>query len=304
MFRRIAFAFFLFIYLAAPVQAADKLKVVATTTAFAELARVVGGDWVDVEHLASPKQNVHFVEVKPSHVKKVRLADLFIDSGIDLEAWTDPLLEAVGKPDLWRGGSRNVGLAADVRLLEVPDRLDRSLGDIHAYGNPHFWLDPRNLRPMARTLAARLAAMDPVHAEDYASNERRFGLELDAKISEWKSICARCAGRGIVSYHKDLEYFADFLQIRIAGTIEPKPGIPPTPRHLLELETRMRADGARVIAIQTYFSRDIADTLAAKTGAKVAIVAQNPGELPGTDKLFDYYDRNVSSIARAMDGNS
>jgi zinc/manganese transport system substrate-binding protein len=269
-------------------------------TTFGELAREIAGDKAEVTVIASPKFNPHFIQPKPSDVRKVAKADAFVFAGLDLEAWVDPLLEAAGKPDLFRGAARNIDLSEGVPLVDVPERLDRSKGDLHAFGNPHYWTSPENARRMAATLARRLGEIDPANAPVYDANDKRFERKLDQKIAEWKSECSHCSGKEIVSYHQDIEYLADFLGLTVRMFVEPKPGIPPGPQHMAELESAMRERSVHVITMPTYYSRSAVETLAAKTGSKIAIIVQNVGEVPQAKDIWSYYDYNVGTLAEAL----
>ena len=282
-------------------EAADKLKVAASSTMFADLAKRIGGDNVDVTALASPKFNIHFYQPTPTNVRNTAKADLFVFAGLDLEAWVDPLLEAAGKPELFRGGSRNVDLSQGITLLKPPaGPLSRSMGDQHLFGNPHFNLNPENLRIMAGTLLEKFKEIDSSNAASYEANTLRFEEELDKKIREWKGLCSGCSGKEIVSYHEDIEYLADFLGLKAEQFIESKPGIPPTPKHLQFMEGYIRDKGIKAIVLPTYYPRDAADALARKVDAKVVTVCQNAGEVPGTEDVFGFFDYNVRQINEAL----
>lgn len=287
---------------AAPeLHAADgKLKVIATTAFFADLVRQIGKDNVEVKYVASPKFNVHFIAPRPSDVRNTANADLFVHAGLDIEAWVEPLLDAAGKPALFRGGEGNVDLSEGIPLLKVPPaRPTRAEGDIHLFGNPHYTLNPENSRIMARTILARLKEKDPSHAAGYEAGAAEFLSRLDGKIAEWKARCAGFRGAEIISYHDDIAYFADFLGLKAEQFIEPKPGIPPTPRHLQFLEEYARANRIKAIVMPTYFPRDAADALAGKIGVRVVTICQNAGELAGTDDVFNFFDFNVKALSGA-----
>src|SRR3990167_535068 len=186
----------------APLYAAAPLKVVTTTTFFADLVKKVGGDRVEVKSVASPKFNVHFIQPKPSDVRNVSRSDLYVFAGLDLESWSDPLVEAAGKPEFFRGGARSIDLSEGVRLLNAPaGEPSRSQGDVHLFGNPHYHLSPENAKVMAGILAEKLAGFDPSHAEEYRSNAQAFTAELDRRIAGWKAGCAHCAGKEVYAYH-------------------------------------------------------------------------------------------------------
>jgi zinc/manganese transport system substrate-binding protein len=286
---------------APPLHAAEPLKIVATQALFADLVKEVGKDAVEVSFVASPKFNVHFIQPKPSDVRRVSKADLYVNSGLDLEAWSDPLLEAAGKPSLFRGADRNLDLSRGIPLRNVPEgSLSRSEGDQHLFGNPHFHMDPENARTMVKTIADKLKGIDPANAAAYEANAADFLARLDARLEEWKRECAHCAGQEILSYHDDVEYLAHFLGLTAHRFLEPKPGIPPTARHLASLVADVKEHGVRAIVQPTYYSRNTADYVAGKTGAKVVLIAQNAGELPGTETFFGLFDANVKAISEAL----
>lgn len=277
------------------------LKVVATQTMYASVVKEIAGDKADVKYVAPPKFNVHFIQPKPTDVRNVTKADLYIYAGLDLEAWSDSLLEAAGKPELFRGRERNVDMSKGVRLLETPDRpLSRAEGDIHLFGNPHYNLNPENVKIMAENILTKLKSVDPDNASYYETNEKNFVSRLDEKIAEWKKLCADCKGREVLSYHKDITYFADFLGLKAEQCIEPKPGIPPTPKHLEFLEGYVKANNIKAIVMPTYYSKNAAEKLAQRVGAKVVTICQNVGELPGTDDVFDFFDYNFRQISEAL----
>lgn len=277
---------------------AAPLKVVTTTTTFADLVRRVGGEGVEVAAVAPSHFNVHFIQPRPSDVRRVARADLFVHAGLDLEAWVDPLLEAAGRPELFRGGGRNLDLSSGVPLRKVPEHEpSREHGDMHLYGNPHYHLDPRNARIAAASIAAKLSALDPSGADGYARRLAEFERALDAKLAEWKALCAHCAGKEIFAFHDDVEYLADFLGVRALQFFEPKPGVPPSPKHLQFLRQYAREHGVKVLAMATYYERPPAEAFAATAGLRVVSVGQNAGELPGTEDVLAFYETNVRAIA-------
>ncbi len=281
--------------------AQDKLNIVTTQTIFADLVQEVGGDKVHVSAIANPKYNIHFIHLRPSDVRKVSKADLYFNAGMDLEAWSDPLLEAAGNPKLFRYAENNVDLSSGIHFLEVPDHpASRSEGDIHLFGNPHFHMNPENARIMVGVITDKLKETDPANADYYEANAEKFLTKLDSKIAEWKNLCAACRGQEIISYHEDIEYFADFLGLKAKEFLEPKPGIPPTPKHIQFLENYAKEHHIKAIILPTYYSRKDADKLAQRIGSKVVIICQGAGELPGTEGFFDFFDYNVKAIAEVF----
>lgn len=288
--------------LAGPAFAEPGLRVTATLSTFADLAKQIGGEHVEVSHVAPARFNPHFIEPRPSDVLKVKKAGLFLHAGLDLEAWRDPLLEASGNTAVFLGQPGNLDLSVGVRLLEVPQGpLTRFMGDIHIFGNPHYWLSPDNVRVMAQAICDKLCAVDPQHEQEYHRNLEGFLARLDAKIPEWRKQLEPYRGRELIGYHNEWIYLVEFAGLKMEKFLEPKPGIPPTPQHLGDLERHMKERGIGVLAQSTYFSRTAADTLAKRTGAKVVLLCQNVGELPEAKDYFAFMDYNVRQLAEALE---
>ena len=284
-----------------PLIAAETLKIVTTQAMYADIVKQIGKDKVDVKFVASPRFNVHFIQPKPSDVRHVAHADFVVWTGMDLEGWWEPLLEAAGKPGFFPGRDRSVDMSKGIKILKVPYHpLSRAEGDIHLFGNPHITMDPENMKIMASTVLDKLKEVDPMNASFYVENQRTFVSKLDSKISEWKTLCVHCKGQEIVSYHDDIEYFADFLGLKVEQFLEPKPGIPPTPKHLEFLQEYIKSNGIKAIVMPTYFPHDAAESLTKKIGGKVVTICQNLGELPETGDIFSFFDYNFKQISEAL----
>ena len=280
--------------------AAETLKVVTTTSTFAALVKEIGGEKVTVDPIASPKRNIHFIQPKPSDVRSVVKADLFVFAGLDLEIWADSLLEAAGKPRLFRGGDRNLDLSHGIELRKVPQHLSRSEGDVHAHGNPHIHMSPENMKIMANNVFLKFSEIDAANADFYKKRYEDFIVKLDAKLLEWKEMAAPIAGKEIVSYHDDIEYLAAFLGVKAEQFVEPKPGIGATPKHLQFLENYMKSNKIQVIVTPSYYSQTDNKTLAERAGAKVVLTAQNVGEIEKDQDLFGFYETNIKQISEAL----
>src|SRR5215467_11315248 len=228
--------------------AADKLKVVATTADLAAVARAVGGDDVDVTTLARPTEDPHFVDAKPSFIRIVNQADVLIEGGASLEAgWLPPILDSARNAKISPGSPGRVVAAQGIRLLDVPAQLDRSMGDVHPQGNPHFMLDPVAAKTVARSIQTAYCAVDGQRCADYEAALHRFEDAVEARLAGWRAALAPLKGTKVVTYHKDFDYFFDRFGMDVVDTLEPKPGIPPSPTHLTELIPKMRAGGVRLI---------------------------------------------------------
>lgn len=280
----------------------QKMKIVATTTTFASLVRAITGDLAEVKSISLPKFNTHFFQPKFSDVRNVKKADLFVQAGLDHELWTEAILEAAGKPRLFRGAEGNVAMSEGVRLLDVPEnKLSREQGDVHIFGNPHIWMSPENARMMTEHLLERLKKHQPENAAAFDANGKAFLELLDKKIPEWKATVAQnVKGKEVISYHKDIAYFADFMGFKALRFYEPKPGIPPSPKEVLSLEKYIKENGIKAIVQPVYYSREATDALAKRTGAKVYIICQNAGEIPGTEDYIRLFDYNVKTLSEAL----
>lgn len=279
------------------------LKVAATLSTFADLVKQVGGDRVEVSTIAPPRFNPHFIEPRPSDVLKVKKADLLVHAGLDLEVWRGPLIDAAGNPRAFPGQPGELDLSKGIALLEVPDKpLSRLMGDIHLFGNPHYWTSPENGRIMVRAIAEKLVEMDPAHAEEYRERLSGFLARLDGKIAEWKQLCLGLKGKEVVAYHNQWPYLAQFTGIKVEQFLEPKPGVPPSPKHLGFLEQYMKERGIRAIIQPTYFQKGSSEALARRVGGEVVILCEGVKELPEASDYIAFVDYNVRQLVQAVGG--
>jgi zinc/manganese transport system substrate-binding protein len=279
-----------------------KLNVVATTPDIASIAKEIGGDKIELTTLARPTEDPHFVDAKPSFIVKLNKADVLIHGGAELEiGWLPKLLEQARNAKIVGAAKGEVRCCDGVRMLQVPDKLDRSAGDIHAAGNPHFMIDPENAKIVAHHISAAFGNSDAANREFYEANSKRFIETLDAKLVEWKAKLDPFKGRQVVAYHNSWLYFAERFGLKIEIFLEPKPGIPPSPSHLAAVIAKMKELDARVIIVDPYLDRKTAETVARGTGAKVVNVSQFPGGVKGTEAgyiaLMDYL---VDTMATAL----
>ena len=279
----------------------DKLRVVATTPDLASIAREIGGEAVNVLALAKPTEDPHFVDAKPSHIVTLNRADVLIEGGAELElGWLPPLLESSRNARIVAGSPGRIVASNGVRMLETPAAFDRSKGDVHSLGNPHFMIDPVNVRIIAAAMADHFARVDPESAALYTANLAKFNALLGAKLAEWQKQLEPFHGARIVTYHRDFVYLADRFKLEVVETLEPKPGIAPSPSHLAKVIRTMKATSARVILVQPYQSRRTAETVARQTGAVVLDIAQQPGARTDTKTYFDMMDYMVTTLAAAL----
>lgn len=274
----------------------------ATTPDLAAIAKEIGGDRIELTTMARPTEDPHFVDPKPSFIVKLNKADVLIHGGAELEVgWLPKLVEQARNARIIGAAKGEVRCCEGVQMREVPEKLDRSAGDIHAAGNPHFLVDPENAKIVAHHIADAFASLDAANREFYAANAKRFMAALDAKLAEWQAKLAPFKGEHLVAYHNSWLYFAERFGLKIEIFLEPKPGIPPSPAHLATVMAKMKGQNARVVIVDPYLNRKTAETVARSTGAKVVAVTQFPGGVKGTEggyiALMDYL---VNSLATAL----
>ena len=281
--------------------AAAQIRVVATTPDLASVAREIGGDKVNVVALAKPTEDPHYVDAKPSHIVTLNRADALIEGGAELElGWLPPLLENSRNSKISAGAPGRIVASDGVKMLEIPTSFDRSKGDVHSLGNPHFMIDPVTVKIVARNIANHLAQVDPKNAATYNGNLSRFNAKLDAKYADWQKQLAPYRGARIVTYHKDFVYFAERFGLNIVDELEPKPGIAPSPAHLAQVIGKMKAGNAKVILVQPFQNRKTAETVARQTGATVLDTPEQPGAASNTNTYFDMMDNLVHTLAGGL----
>ena len=286
-----------------PLAAQAGLRVVTTTTDLKWLVEAVGGDLVSVESLSSGGQDIHFVEPRPSMVVKLKRADVLVRTGLDLDMWADSLGAAARNGRVVYGAPGYVDTSVGIDLLQIPTgKVDAAMGDLHIYGNPHYWLDPANAAVIAKNIEDGLARVDPTGAAVYAENRRKFLAALDAKLKEWEKKAAPLKGLKVVTYHNSWVYFARRFGLELFGNIEPKPGLPPSPSHVNKLIAMMKEKGAGIIMAESYFPLKGARMVADKTGARLVVVPSSAGGLPGVRTYFDVFDQVLDALLDARGG--
>jgi len=284
-----------------PVIAQAKLNVVATLPDLGSLAREIGGDNVNVTVLAKPTEDPHFVDARPSFVVALRSADVLIDGGAELElGWLPPLLQNARNAKLDVGKPGRVQASQGVRLMNVPTNVTRAAGDVHALGNPHFGVDPIIAKAIAQHIAQSFSALDPANAATYDANYKKFEAAINARLQQWGTTMLPFKGQHVAAYHDSWPYFGHRFGLEIDIFLEPKPGIPPSPSHLAEVITQMKAQKIKAIIVEPYHDRKIAERVASATGAQVVDFAQYPGALPNTDGYIKLIDALVSRLAAAL----
>jgi ABC-type Zn uptake system ZnuABC Zn-binding protein ZnuA len=279
---------------------AQSIRVITTVPDLADMTKQIGKELVNVESLTTGVEFMHAVPVKPSFVPKLNRADVLVVIGLDLEmSWLPALLEVANNSKILPGQSGHIDCSVGISVAEVPRTVDRAEGDVHPRGNPHYSLDPVNGRIMARNIADGLARNFPQHKPAFEKNLKAYLVELDKAIIRWESMAAPLKGVKIVPYHQDWTYFANRFGLQIIGSIELKPGIEPTPNHLLALTQRMQQDKAQVIIYGAQSDR-FPRQLAGQTGAAVVRLQQIAGGSPETDTYIKFIDYNLRSLLAAV----
>jgi ABC-type Zn uptake system ZnuABC Zn-binding protein ZnuA len=304
-FTVVAVALMLFCGLLFPAAglADDKLQIMTATTDLAALAQEVGGDKVNVESIARGYQDPHFVEAKPSFLLKLRRADLLIVVGLELEiGWLPPLITQSTNPKIQVGAPGYFDASRYARILEIPTgQVTRAEGDVHPLGNPHYWLDPENGLRIARAIQDKLSEMRPNDSAYFAQRYASFEQHLKQADQQWLAEMKPYAGRKIVTYHRSWPNFAEHFSLNVIGYVEPRPGIPPSPQHTVELIGLMKREGVKVIVVEPYFDLKTPNAVARETGGQVLVLTPSVGgekEITDYFKLFDY---DIAKLKQAFD---
>ncbi len=285
------------------VAAPKKLKVVTTLTDLASLAQEVGGDKIDVEPLAKGYQDPHFVEPKPSFLLKLRNTDLLILVGLDLEiGWLPPLITQSGNGKIQPAGQGYLDASQFAQILEIPQgKVTRAEGDVHPLGNPHYWLDPNNGRRIARGIANKLGELDPPDAAYFQQRYQDFEKRLLEAEKRWDAEMAAYRGRKIVTYHRSWPNFAEHFGLDVIGYVEPRPGIPPTPSHTIELVNLMKRENVKIVLVEPYFDLKTPNSIASMTGGKVVQMMPSVGGKPEITDYFKLFDYDINLLKQALD---
>ncbi len=290
---------------AVPAHAAT--NVVTTTEDLAAITREVGGEKVKVESLSRGYQDPHFVEAKPSFVIKLHGADLLIAVGRELEiGWLPPLVNQARNAKIQPGGEGYLDASQGVKILEIPTgQVTRAMGDVHPQGNPHYWLDPDNGKRIAKAVRAKLSALSPADAASFAQREEAFEKRMTEAQKKWDAQMAPYQGTKIVTYHRSWPNFVDRFGLDVIGYVEPRPGIPPSPSHTIDLINEMKAKNVKIILVEPYFDLKTPNSIARETGAKVVVMAPSVGaekEITDYVSLFDYDVKLLSAALKEATG--
>jgi zinc/manganese transport system substrate-binding protein len=278
------------------------LHVVSSIPTLGSLAKEVGGNRVEVESLGKGYQDPHFIEPKPSLMLVLNRADLLLHVGLELEiGWLPPLVLGSRNPKIQVGEPGNLDCSRAIPVVDIPTtKVDRSMGDIHPQGNPHYWLPPANARIVAREIAQRLMQLDPEGRAGYEKNLASFNARVDAKEKEWAPEVAKLKGVKVATYHKSWSYVSHWLGMEEIGYVEPKPGIPPDPQHLSRLIAAMKQDGAKLLLMEDFYNKSVATLVAEKAGAKLLDLPTDVGARPEIKDWFTLVDAVVKALSSAV----
>jgi zinc/manganese transport system substrate-binding protein len=285
---------------AAPLRALAALDIFACTPEWGALARELGGERASVYTATNALQDPHHVEARPSLIARARRADLVVCTGAELEiGWLPLVLTQSGNPKIQLGQRGYFEAASAAKLIEVPQRVDRAMGDVHASGNPHLHLDPRNIARVAKALAQRMSVLDAKDASYYLERELEFQKRWQAATLRWEREAEPLAGMPIVVYHKDLSYFIAWLGLREVGTLEPKPGLPPSAAHLAELLAGLKQSPAKAVVRSAYNDPRAADWLAHEARLPAVVVPFTVGGTEGAKDLYGLFEDTIVRLKAA-----
>ena len=280
---------------------AGNIKVVTTTTDLKSITEMVGGNKVSVSSIATGYQNPHFVDPKPSYIINLSNADLFVTVGLDLETgWSPSLLSSSRNSRIQKGSPGYVDASESVGLLQVPTSLNRGEGDIHIYGNPHYWLDPLNGKVIARNIANGLERIDPANKIFYETNLQTFFTKINNKMAEWQAKMAPYKGSKIIAYHNEWCYFEKRFGLEIVDFMEPKPGIPPSPSQLVKVIKEVAANKIKVIISSPYFTTSSSDVVAKQTGVKELTLATSTNAFDQVKDYFGLFDYDIDQLISVL----
>ncbi len=280
---------------------AGNIKVVTTTTDLKSIAELIGGNKVSVSSIATGYQNPHFVDPKPSYIISLSNADLFVTVGLDLETgWSPQLLSSSRNTKIQKGAPGYVDASVGIGLLQVPSSVNRAEGDIHIFGNPHYWLDPMNGKQIARNIANGLERVDPADKALFETNLQSFDKKIDDKIKEWSAKMAAFKGSKIIAYHNEWVYFETRFGLEIVDFMEPKPGIPPTPSQLVKVIKEIKSDNIKVIISSPYFTTSSSDVVVKQTSAKALTMATSVGGFDQIKNYFDLFDYDINQLTAVL----
>jgi ABC-type Zn uptake system ZnuABC Zn-binding protein ZnuA len=300
-FRRAAVTVVLLLA-ATPALAQGRLNVVTTTEDLASIAREVGGDRIDVEAIARGYQDPHFVEAKPSFILRLQRADLLVVVGRDLEiGWLPPLIQQSRNSKIQAGANGYLDASLRARILDIPQgQITRAMGDVHPLGNPHYWLDPENGKVIARAIFEKLAQLRPADRVFFEQRLNDFNGRVDAAEKRWLAAMAPYKGLKVATYHRSFTNFADRFGLDVMGYVEPRPGIPPSPQHTLDLINEMKQQNVKLVLVEPYFDLRTPNSVGRGTGAEVLVMPPSVGGVKEVTDYFKLFDYNINLLITAL----
>ena len=285
-----------------PLSAQSKLNVVATTEDLGSLTREVGGDRVNVDAIARGYQDPHFVEAKPSFILKLQRADLLVVVGRELEiGWLPPLIQQSRNAKIQPGANGYLDASQEARILDIPQgQVTRAMGDVHPLGNPHYWLDPENGKIIARAIANKLSQLRPNDKAYFDGRLADFNGRLDVALRRWAATMAPYRGVKVVTYHRSYPNFAERFGLDIIGYVEPRPGIPPTPQHTLDLINEMKRQNVKIVIVEPYFDLKTPNAIGRETGAAVLVLPPSVGGIKEITDYFKLFDYDINLLVNAI----
>jgi zinc/manganese transport system substrate-binding protein len=292
----------LIVALSGPARAQGKLNVIATTEDLASIGRDVGGDRITIESIAKGYQDPHFVEAKPSFILKLQKADVLIVVGRELEiGWLPPLVQQSRNGKIQPGGQGYLDASLGAQILEMPTgQVTRAEGDVHPLGNPHYWMDPENGKRIAKEIADKFDQLRPNDRAYFDMRLNDFTARLDAAEKRWLAMMAPYKGTKVVTYHRSFPNFAQRFGLEIVGYVEPRPGIPPTPQHTLDLMNEMKRQNVKIVMVEPYFDLKTPEAIGRETGAHVLVMPPSVGGVKETPDYFKLFDYDINLFADAM----
>ena len=282
-------------------QAASKLKVVATIPDLKSLTETIGGDLVEVDSLTRGTQNFHEAEVRPSMMLKLRRADAVVENGLGLDAWADVAIEAANNANIIRGGRGRIDISRNVEVLDVPGaRVDRSMGDVHPQGNPHFSLDPGLAPVITQNIVEGLARVAPDRRAVFEQNRQTFLARLEQEMVKWTQAMAPVKGAKVVVFHPVYVYLLTRFGLVQAAALEDRPGIPPSPQHLATVIREMKEQKIKAILVEPWNDVKLANRVAEEAGARALVMATSVGAVKGADNYIAAIDYNITALAKAL----
>lgn len=281
--------------------AAEKIRVVTTIPDLKSLTEAVGGELVEVESLTRGTQNVHEAEVRPSMMLKLRRADLLIENGLELDRWIDVAVQGANNGNIIRGAAGRIEVSRNVPLLDVPGtRVDRSMGDVHPLGNPHFSLDPGLAPIVMQNILDGLVRVAPQHRATFEKNREAFLARLDSELARWLKMMEPLKGAKVIGYHPVFIYFLTRFGLVQAGALEDRPGIPASPSHVVRIIEQMKRERIKAILVEPWNDRKLAERVASEAGARAVVMATAVGAVKGADTYIAAIDYNVRTLAEAL----